>query len=370
MRTGWLGILAVLSTVIPAAALGIDAPHDGSATNGTCEACHKIHNATGTGTLVNQPDNNLVCTVCHNDPTATINPGRLGLPWITEDQAVPGKGGAQHRWDALAASPAFGAALPSDPEMLKRIKDGRIQCAACHDPHADAKAFDPGALHTSASPGTATAVTGGTATMTMTLTAPAAAATTKGYRVQVLRITGATFELGISHNAKTTDGAPTWLVHNGTSWVSGTSAGSGLKFWATGAAVALDDGASVQVTFTGTAAVGQFWDFYVSYAHLRASNVADAMCLQCHAPRNQTHARVEGPNLTGDIYSHPVGVTLNINGKGYDRANVLDANGALQTAGDGNPTNDLTLVGGTTVSCTTCHNVHNADSNSLTNDAR
>jgi predicted CXXCH cytochrome family protein len=369
MRTGWLGILAVLSTLIPAAALGVDAPHDGSAANGTCEACHKIHNATGTGTLVNQPDNNLVCTVCHNDPTATINPGRLGLPWITEDQAVPGKGGAQHRWDALAASPAFGAALPSDPEMLKRIKDGRIQCAACHDPHADAKAFDPAALHTSMAPGTATNPTGGgTNTLTMTLTAPAAAATTKGYRVQVEGIAGAQFRLAISHNAKTTDGAPVWWVHNG-AWVQG-ALGTGTTLRSTGTAIALDDGTNVQVTFTGTPAIGQFWDFYVSYAHLRASNVADAMCLQCHASRNQNHTRVEGPNLTGDVYSHPVGVTLNVNGKGYDRANVLDANGALQTVGDGNTTNDLTLVGGTTVSCTTCHNVHNADSNSLTTDAR
>jgi predicted CXXCH cytochrome family protein len=368
MRTRWLGIIAVLCSLVPVAALGVDAPHDGSATLGTCETCHQIHNATG-GTLINAVDNNTACSNCHNTPAATINPARLGLPWISEDQAVPGNGGAQHRWDALAASPAFGAALPTDGEMLKRIKDGRIQCAACHDPHADVKAFDPTALHTSLAPGTATAVTGGTATMTMALTAPAAAATTKGYRVQVLRISGATFELGISHNAKTTDGPVNWLNHNGTSWVAGTSAGTGTKFWTTGAAVALDDGASVQVTFTGTAAVGQFWDFYISYAHLRASNVADAMCLQCHATRNQNHTYVEGPGDGVKVFSHPVNVALNVNGKGYDRANVLDANGLTQTVGDGNPTNDLTLVSGA-VLCTTCHNVHNADSNSLTTDAR
>jgi hypothetical protein len=329
------------------------------------------HNAVG-GTLLNQPDNNTACTVCHNDPATTINPSRLGLPWIGEDQAVPGKSGAQHRWDAMAAQPAFGAAPPANGEMLKRIKDGRIQCAACHDQHADAKPFDPNSLHTSMAPGVPTAVTGGSATMNMILAAPAPTATTRGYRVQVLRTSGATFELGISHNAQTTDGPVNWLNHNGTTWVAGTSAGLGVTFRSTGVPVALDDGTSVQVSFAGTAAVGQFWDFYVSYAHLRATNVADAMCLDCHAQRNQTHVTVEGPGDGSTLFSHPVGQALNANGKGYDRAagNVLDANGALQATGDGNTTNDLNLVGGTTVSCTTCHNVHNADSNSLTADPR
>jgi predicted CXXCH cytochrome family protein len=367
MRTRWLGIIAVLSALAPAAALGVDAPHDGSNTSGSCDTCHKLHNATG-GTLLNQSDNNTACNVCHN---ATGIPNRLGLPWIFEDQAVPGKGGAQHRWDALAEAPTFGAATPSDPEMLKRITNGRIQCAACHDVHGDDKTFDPSALHTSIAPGSATAVTGGTATMTMTLSAPLAAATTKGYRLQVLRVVGG-FELGISHDALTTLAAPTWLVHNGTTWVAGTSAGTGQKFWATGAPVTLDDGTSVVVTFTGTAVVGQFWDFYVSYAHLRTSNVGDAMCLQCHQSRNQTHLTVQGPGNGSTVFSHPVGQVLNANGQGYDRApaNVLDANGAPQSPGDGNLTNDLTLDGGTTVRCTTCHSVHNADSNSLTVDPR
>lgn len=370
MRTRWLGILAVLTTVVPAPAPAVDAPHDGSFTVGTCENCHMIHNALG-GTLINAPDNNTACSSCHNPLSTTPSGARLGLPWITEDQAFPGKSGQQHRWDALAASPAFGAAAPTDGEMLKRIKDGRIQCAACHDPHADVKAFDPTALHTSIAPGVATAVTGGNATMTMSLTAPAAAAVTRGYRVQVEGISGAQFRLAISHNAKTTDGSPIWWVNNGTSWVQG-ALGTGTKLWSTGAAIALDDGTSVQVTFTGTAAVGQFWDFYVSYAHLRANNVSDAMCLQCHASRNQTYTTVAGPGNGTTIFSHPVGQALNANGKGYDRAaaNVLDANGLVQATGDANPTNDLTLVGGTTVSCTTCHNVHNADSNSLTTDAR
>jgi len=376
MRTRWLGIIAVLSALAPAAALGVDAPHDGSNTSGSCDTCHKLHNATGSGTLLKEADNNTACTVCHNDPATTVNQGRLGLPWNFEDQAVPGKGGAQHRWDALADSPAFGASTPSDPEMLKRIKDGRIQCAACHDVHADVKAFDPNTLHTSLAPDVATAHSGPAGgNLMMTLLLPTAAATTKGYRVQVLQTAGTapnyTFELGISHDAGPSAVAPTWLNHNGTSWVTGTSLGSGLKFWATSPAlVTLDDGTAVQVTFTGTAAVGQFWDFYVSYAHLRTSNVNDAMCLQCHQSRNQTHLTVQGPGNGTTVFSHPVGQVLNANGQGYDRANVRGASGATQVAGDGNLTNNLKLDGNSKVQCTTCHSVHNADSNSLTVDPR
>ena len=204
MRTRWLGITAVLCVLGSAAAvLAVDAPHDGSFTVGTCENCHMIHNATG-GTLINQTDNNTACTACHNPLSGTPSGARLGLPWISEDQAFPGKSGQQHRWDALAVSPAFGAGMPSDAEMLKRIKDGRIQCAACHDPHADVKAFDPTALHTSIASGVATNPTSGTG-MTMTLTAPAAAATTKGYRVQVEGTGPAAneFRISISHNAST-----------------------------------------------------------------------------------------------------------------------------------------------------------------------
>jgi predicted CXXCH cytochrome family protein len=365
MRARWSGVLAVLLAVVPAAALGVDAPHDGSATIGTCENCHKIHNSAG-GTLLNQPDNNTACTACHN-ASALTSAARLGFQWLSEDQATPGKGGQQHRWDALAENAAFGAARPTDTEMLKRIKDGRIQCAACHDVHADVKAFDTRTLHTSIGPGVATAQTGGTVgAMTMTLTAPTAAANTRGYRVQVAAVSGSQFELAIAHDAGT--GAPTWWVHNG-AWVQGALT-SGTTLRTSGTPFALDDSA-VQVTFTGTPTLGQYWDFYISYAHLRASNVADAMCLQCHASRNQTYTTVGGTGNGTFVFSHPVGQALNANGMGYDRAsaNVLDANGDTQTTGDGNASNDLRLDSGL-VRCTTCHAVHNADSNSLTVDPR
>ncbi len=364
MRARWSGLLAVLLALAPAAAPAVDAPHDGSITIGTCENCHKLHNSAG-GTLLNQPDNNIACTACHNTAPATTG-ARLGFPWVYEDQATPGTSGQQHRWDALAENAAFGAARPTDTEMLKRIKDGRIQCAACHDVHADVKAFDTRTLHTSIPAATNTTMTGGTGSMVMALTLPTSAANTRGYRVQVAFVSGSQFEVAISHDAGT--GAPTWWVHNG-AWVQGALT-SGTTLRTPGTPFALDD-SSVQVTFSGTPIAGQYWDFYISYAHLRASNVADAMCLQCHASRDQTHTTVGGTGNGTFVFSHPVGQALNANGMGYDRAaaNVLDANGALQTAGDTNTTNDLRLDAGV-VRCTTCHAVHNADSNSLTVDPR
>lgn len=130
-------------------------------------------------------------------------------------------------------------------------------------------------------------------------------------------------------------------------------------------------------------AVGNMWEFYVSYPHLRASNVGDAMCLDCHADRHQSYECVEGigsaqdgagvsclPNGTTRYYSHPVGQTLGANGKGYDAMDPLDADGSPQDeASEAVPSNKLALDQGK-VGCTTCHAPHNADSNSLTNDVR
>jgi len=71
------------------------------------------------------------------------------------------------------------------------------------------------------------------------------------------------------------------------------------------------------------------------------------------------------------VFSHPVGHALNANAKGYDRTGgILDAHGGLQSAGDGNRTNDLETGTGGAVTCLTCHHPHNADSNSLTVDPR
>ena len=84
-----------------------------------------------------------------------------------------------------------------------------------------------------------------------------------------------------------------------------------------------------------------------------------------------THDSVGGTrDYDGAMKSHPVGVTLNANGRGYDRGVPLDGNGGDQgVSGDSNSTNDLKLDAGGRVQCLTCHGVHGADSNTQTVDS-
>jgi predicted CXXCH cytochrome family protein len=381
MKTRLHAILAVLACLAlglrPASAGAIDAPHDGSYTTGNCDACHQLHNAAG-GTLTNQADNNSVCAVCH----AGVTPGgRLGFPWSANDQAKPGVGGTHHRWDALAASPAFGARVPAHVDMARRVLDGKLQCSTCHDQHAAAQANDPSSQHTSVATGVALAASGGATVGTptrLTLLLPNALASPKGYRVKIARFNAPNYEVVISNNA--TSATPVWYFWNGTAWVVGNDTNNPTATLRTGSPTfALDDGTNVQVQLTGgVTGAGAYWDFYVSYPFLRATNVSDAMCLDCHAARLQSFSDVRGanpalqPNNGTTLFSHPVNQGLNANAKAYDRAAPLDANGALQTDvvnRDALSSNNLALDGNL-VRCTTCHAVHNADSNSLTEDVR
>jgi predicted CXXCH cytochrome family protein len=368
-------ILAALALVVPALAVAIDAPHDGSFTTGNCDACHQLHNAAG-GTLTNQADNNSVCNVCHATVAAG---GRLAFPWSVNDQAKPGVVGTHHRWDSLAVSPAYGARAPVQLDMSRRLVDGKIECSTCHDQHAGARGNLPNAQHTSIPVGVAQAPTGGGAVATrLTLLQPNALANPLGYRVMIARYNAPNFEIVVSNNA--TSATPTWYFWNGTGWVVGNSTNNPTATLFTGSpTITLNDGSNVQVTLTGgVTAAGAYWDFFISYPFLRYTNVSDAMCLDCHAARSQTFSDVRGangalpPNNGSTLYSHPVNQGLNANAKAYDRAAPLDANGALQTDAvnrDALNTNNLTLDANQ-VRCTTCHAVHNADSNSLTEDAR
>jgi predicted CXXCH cytochrome family protein len=94
---------------------------------------------------------------------------------------------------------------------------------------------------------------------------------------------------------------------------------------------------------------------------LRLDNSADALCLDCHSPRNMSSART----YTGSDLSHPVGQTLPSTPSYHNPP--LDVDGNPQPS-DGNTTNDYNLIGGTTVSCTSCHGIHYTDSNSGTVD--
>ena len=93
---------------------------------------------------------------------------------------------------------------------------------------------------------------------------------------------------------------------------------------------------------------------------LRLDNAADALCLECHAPRDMTSVRT----YTGSDLSHPVGQTLPSTSSYHNPP--LDVNGNPQPS-DGNTTNDFVLNGGV-VRCTTCHGIHKTDSNSGTVD--
>jgi predicted CXXCH cytochrome family protein len=367
-------LAAALAVAAPLAALATDAPHDASWAGAggaiDCSSCHRLHFSPG-GTLTAQAGNFNLCQSCH------LNSTNFGFPWAAGHQATPGTGGRSHRWDAVASNlgatpPNPASADPLESGMGKHLDTGNVlKCSTCHDVH-QADAF-PGTAHTSVPLATNVSRTAGTGTGSLQLTSVPSGAKAFGY---VLRISGAS-QFKISH-----DNGATYFGWNGTSWGADSLGGfaSGKPF-TPGAAVSLDDGVTT-VTFgaTGTFSVGDtFASFYVSYPFLRGNG--GAMCVGCHKDRNQTWQNVEGTGpLAGNgqaitlgttVFSHPVGQAPNANARGYDRASgaILDADGGVQSPGDGNPTNDLVLVGGT-VGCLTCHHPHNADSNSLTVDPR
>lgn len=94
---------------------------------------------------------------------------------------------------------------------------------------------------------------------------------------------------------------------------------------------------------------------------LRLDNSADALCLDCHSPRNMSSVKT----YTGNNLSHPVGIALPATATFHNPP--LDVDGNPQPS-DGNTTNDFKLLAGDVVSCTSCHGIHYTDSNSGTTD--
>ncbi|BDG06859.1 hypothetical protein [Anaeromyxobacter oryzae] len=358
MRTRWLGTLAAaaVAALLPVLASAAEAPHDASFSDGSCDNCHAMYDTSASGAKNYAKG----CITCHNNHPG----GPSGFPWQTSDQATPGLGGSQHSWSGPAVNAARGAQMPSDYSMYKRVIDGNLQCAVCHDAHNGNPTYAPNSRQTSIPVGVAQNKSGGATggTGQMTLVTPGSKAA--GYRVQIQTVnggTGGTFILSHDFGLAT----PSWFNWNGAAWVAGTSTGTGMPF-TNGAAVALDDPA-VTVKFSAGYVVGNNWDFYVAFPFLRVTNVADALCKNCHAERvmNATRAMGNDPGYAPNgsrLFSHPVNVSM-------DPATIADTNGVLQTTGDGNGANDLKLDAGV-VRCTTCHAVHNASSSSLTLDAR
>lgn len=375
-------LLAAVAVLVGATVVALDAPHDGSfATSATdCDDCHKLHG--GGGTLTNWATNNDGCLTCHNSAAVTAN-HFFSPAWGSESEAAPGTSGNQHKWSGSPT--ARGAKLPDNAMMARYLTDGKpMQCAVCHDAHGAKEGglpvqdlYAPNSAHSSIPLNVEQAPNGGGSAGGLTLISISDGgfnAIPMGYAVRVKPtgfVNGVEGYLEVSHDI--TAAVPTW---------------TGNIFYTVGNTIFddvwLDDPyAAVVVRMTKSPAIGDTWKFYISYPLLRATNVADAMCTDCHADRKQNHACVEGsasetdgagvscvPDGTTRYYSHPVNQPLNANGRNYDAAAPLDADGTAQgEATEVNPSNKLALDGGN-VRCTTCHAPHNADSNSLSVDVR
>jgi predicted CXXCH cytochrome family protein len=94
---------------------------------------------------------------------------------------------------------------------------------------------------------------------------------------------------------------------------------------------------------------------------LRVDNSADALCLDCHSPRNMSSVRT----YTGNPLSHPISQVLSASSTYHFPPFDVDGN---PQPSDGNTTNDYKLGTGNEVRCTTCHGIHYTDSESSTVD--
>lgn len=334
---------AVAVLAVAALAFAADAPHRSSAsipeTSISCsKGCHQLHQAAG-GTLTAAAGNVVLCQSCHN---GTGLAGTLAVN--SADSAVPGQSGSSHAFGVAATNASYGAQPPANVQMSLRVMNGNVVCSTCHDQH------------------TATPATGGTPRVS-----PAKKITALGSTGVVTSggtFTGASgfwYLVEIQTAGALGTARFRWSKDNGVSWM-----GSNLVTAAT--ATPLDSGVTVAFS-AGNYSLNERWELSGSYPFLRSAldsgdNTNGAkFCRDCHASWAMDHTAVQ--TWTGALRSHPVGVALNANGRGYDRALPLDANGAPQGgAGDGNEANDLRLDSGGRVQCLSCHSSHFAPGNS------
>ncbi|MFQ5604525.1 MAG: cytochrome c3 family protein [bacterium] len=105
----------------------VDAPHKGNGIE--CGSCHILHQSADVQ-LTNVAGNANLCMSCHNPAGLASN-----KPFTNADRANPGVSGTSHAWNATAINNTYGASLPTDAEMLKRVYDGKIVCSTCHNQH-------------------------------------------------------------------------------------------------------------------------------------------------------------------------------------------------------------------------------------------
>ncbi len=326
---------SLLLVLIPAALLAgpaaeaVDPPH--WYFDMDCDSCHIGHNSAGGGLTTAEGNSNL-CLSCHTEG------GRAGALPILPSHTL-----ATHHYDVTPDAPRWGSQMPQNPEMADRIMDGVFVCSTCHDQH-DASASKRGRIRVS-TPELLTAF-GSTGTPSI-----GGSYTGTGGSSYLIEIT-----IADSHFRYSKDG--------GLTWVGEADIGNDVP---------LDLG--LTATFSGgTFALGERWRFSASFPFLRLpldegdNTTGDRFCRECHSLWAMDHTAVEGSS--SGWMSHPVGDWLNANGKGYDRPVPLDGNGAPQgSAGaDGNHSNDFNFDAQGMVQCLTCHGIHYADSNTLTED--
>lgn len=301
--------------------------------------CHTLHQALGEN-LTSAATNANLCLSCHN-PSGLAS----DLPLSSADKAIPGISGSSHAFEVPGTNATYGAQLPLDTEMSLRTPGGEIICSTCHNQHRAEATF--GGESRVGAPKRLTAL-GSTGALT-------AGGTFTGAE-------GVWYLVEITVAGNENNASFHYSKDNGISFFPEQSVGTG---------VGLDSGVTVSFG-AGSYEVGERWEFSAAWPFLRAAldaaGAGSVLCRDCHRSWEMDHTAVE--TWDGAPKSHPVGVGLNANGRGYDRTVPLDGNGAAQgSAGvDANPTNDLLLDASGHVQCLTCHGVHYVDSNTLTVD--
>lgn len=308
--------------------------------------CHVPHQSLGDN-LTSAASNANLCQSCHNPAGLASD-----LAISNAHKAIPGESGSSHAFEVPGVNGALGTQLPLDPQMSTRTPEvlpgvRYLICSTCHNQHRSEAAF--GGSPRISAPRQVTAL-GSTGTLSSggAFTGPQ----------------GVWYLVEITQAGDETSARFQFSKDNGTSFFPEKTAGAG---------VTLDSG--VTVTFgAGSYVVGERWEFSAAYPFLRATldagdnAVGSRFCRDCHRSWVMDHGAVE--TWDGGLKSHPVGVALGANGRGYDRSAPLDGNGVAQgsVGTDANPTNDLLLDASGNLQCLTCHGVHFVDSNTLTVD--
>lgn len=325
-----------------------DPPHDSNqAFSSECKDCHVGHTSLG-NILTSAPTNALLCQKCH-----VLGGHAEDLEISDALKAIPSQRGLNHAYEVAAVNSTLGTQYPLNSQMLNRLMgtdpNKQIVCSTCHNQHISDSSMltvprigNPIQLTSLGSSGSLT--TAGAYTGTV----------------------GMWYLINIDLTGNETTAKFSYSKDNGSSFFPQQTAGTN---------VTLDSG--VSVTFTvGTFVSGERWHFSAAYPFARISpdsgnnTSGTKFCRDCHRSWVMNHTAVE--TWDGADKSHPVGVNLTLNGRGYDRTIPLDGNGAIQDSGSADTieSNDLKLDSSNFIQCTTCHGIHDADSMTETEDER